>query len=85
MLLMVFLFAVGSAMCGAAPTMNFLIAARGTCSAVIFFMKFSEAISSRSAAIQGIGSGGIASLTQIIISDLVPLQQRGTFNGLIAM
>ena len=30
MLIMVFLFAVGSAMCGAAPSMNFLIASRST-------------------------------------------------------
>ena len=37
------------------------------------------------AVVQGIGAGGIASLTQIIISDLVPLKERGAFNGLIAM
>lgn len=36
-------------------------------------------------AVQGVGAGGIASLTQIIISDLVPLQERGTYNGLIAL
>ncbi|KAL5518322.1 hypothetical protein ACEPAH_4 [Sanghuangporus vaninii] len=64
MLAMVFLFAVGSAMCGAAPSLNFLIASR---------------------TLQGIGAGGIASLTQIIIADLVPLQERGTFNGLVAI
>ncbi|KAL4257764.1 MFS transporter superfamily protein [Pleurotus pulmonarius] len=46
-------FAVGSALCVAASSMNFLIAAR---------------------TIQGVGGGGIASLTQIILSDLVPLQ-----------
>ncbi|KAL0952492.1 hypothetical protein HGRIS_006755 [Hohenbuehelia grisea] len=54
-------FMIGSAMSGAAPSMNFLIAAR---------------------TIQGIGGGGIASLTQIIVSDLVPLKERGIFNGL---
>ncbi|KAL5534885.1 hypothetical protein ACEPAF_2975 [Sanghuangporus sanghuang] len=64
MLVMVFLFAVGSAMCGAAPSTNFIITAR---------------------TIQGVGAGGIASLTQIIIADLVPLQERGTFNGLVAI
>ena len=36
-------------------------------------------------AIQGIGAGGISSLTQIIISDLVPLHERGTYNGLISL
>ncbi|PAV18467.1 MFS general substrate transporter [Pyrrhoderma noxium] len=60
----VLLFAVGSAICGAASSMNILIAGR---------------------TIQGIGAGGISSLTQIIISDLVPLHERGTFNGLISL
>ncbi|KAG8906510.1 hypothetical protein FRB99_006730 [Tulasnella sp. 403] len=32
--------------------------------------------------VQGVGSGGIMSLTEIIIADLVPLRQRGTYVGL---
>lgn len=36
-------------------------------------------------AVQGLGAGGINSLTQIILSDLVPLKDRGKFNGLVAM
>ena len=36
-------------------------------------------------AVQGLGGGGILSLTQIILSDLVPLRERGMFNGLIGM
>lgn len=60
----ILIFAIGSALCGAAPSMNFLIAGR---------------------AVQGLGGGGIASMTHIILSDLVPLQERGLFNGLIAM
>ncbi|PAV21574.1 MFS general substrate transporter [Pyrrhoderma noxium] len=35
--------------------------------------------------IQGVGVAGIASLSQIIIADLVPLQERGTYNGLVAL
>ncbi|KAH9936927.1 iron permease [Amylocystis lapponica] len=35
--------------------------------------------------VQGIGGGGIASTTAIIISDLVPLRERGVFNGLIGI
>ena len=31
------------------------------------------------------GVAGIASLSQIIIADLVPLQERGTYNGLVAL
>ncbi|KAI5115105.1 hypothetical protein M0805_009189 [Coniferiporia weirii] len=64
MLTQIFMFALGSALCGAAKSMNSLIGGR---------------------TLQGIGAGGIASLTQIVISDLVPLQERGTFNGLIAL
>ncbi|KAJ7629491.1 iron permease [Mycena polygramma] len=58
------LFAVGSAVCGAAKEMNMLIAGR---------------------TIQGLGGGGIISLTQIIVADLVSLRERGSFNGLISM
>ncbi|KZP08866.1 iron permease [Athelia psychrophila] len=57
-------FGIGSAMCGAAPSMNFLIAAR---------------------TIQGVGGGGILSLTSIIVTDLVPLQERGLYQGLIGI
>lgn len=38
-----------------------------------------------SIAVQGLGAGGMASLCHIILSDLVPLEERGVFNGLIAM
>ncbi|KAF7356272.1 Efflux pump FUS6 [Mycena venus] len=58
------IFAVGSAVCGAATSLNFLIAGR---------------------AVQGLGAGGLASLCHIILSDLVPLEERGVFNGLIAI
>ncbi|KAJ7191888.1 iron permease [Mycena pura] len=60
----ILIFTVGSVLCGAASSLNFLIAGR---------------------AIQGLGAGGIASLCQIIVSDLVPLKDRGIFNGLIAL
>lgn len=58
------IFAIGSALCGAATDMNFLIAGR---------------------TVQGLGGGGIASLCQIILSDMVPLRERGLYTGLIAM
>ncbi|KAJ7437589.1 iron permease [Mycena galericulata] len=58
------IFGIGSALCGAATSLNFLIAGR---------------------AVQGLGAGGVASLCQIILSDLVPLKERGVFNGLIAI
>ncbi|KAK7059979.1 iron permease [Favolaschia claudopus] len=58
------LFAVGSVVCGAAKSMNTLIAGR---------------------TIQGLGGGGIISLSQIVVADLVPLRERGSFNGLITL
>lgn len=36
-------------------------------------------------AVQGIGSGGILSLTEIILSDLVPLRERGAYQGMIGL
>lgn len=69
-------------MCGAAPSMNFLIAARSECRSISFRDIFIDA---SSLAIQGVGGGGILSLTSIIVSDLVPLHERGLYNGLIGM
>ncbi|KAI1790040.1 Mfs1.2 [Ganoderma leucocontextum] len=54
------LFALGGALCGAAQSMNMLIAAR---------------------AIQGAGAGGIYTLSQVILSDIVTLEERGTYNA----
>ncbi|KAG8972869.1 hypothetical protein FRB90_010125, partial [Tulasnella sp. 427] len=33
--------------------------------------------------IQGIGGGGILAMTEIVVADLVPLRQRGTYMGVI--
>jgi MFS family permease len=37
------------------------------------------------AAVQGVGGGGVAALCYILISDLVPLKDRGSLNGIVAM
>ncbi|KAI0742414.1 major facilitator superfamily domain-containing protein [Daedaleopsis nitida] len=63
MLAAVALFFVGSALCGAAQSMDMLIAAR---------------------AVQGMGSGAITTLSEIIVSDLVPLSERGMYMGIFA-
>ncbi|KAI3610723.1 membrane transporter [Moniliophthora roreri] len=55
-------FLIGSALCGAAQTMVWLIVCR---------------------AVQGIGGGGIIQLVNITVSDIVPLQERGKYGGLI--
>ncbi|KAF5341380.1 hypothetical protein D9758_012263 [Tetrapyrgos nigripes] len=36
-------------------------------------------------AVQGLGGGGIQSLTYIVVADLVPLRTRGLFNGIIGL
>jgi MFS family permease len=60
----ILVFAVGSALSGAAQNMNMLIAAR---------------------TLQGVGGGGILNLTEIIVSDLVPLAERGMFQGYLGL
>ncbi|KAI0310149.1 major facilitator superfamily domain-containing protein, partial [Amylostereum chailletii] len=59
-----FLFGLGSVLCGASTSLNFLIAGR---------------------TVQGLGGGAIAALIQIVIADLVPLRDRGVFNGIMAL
>ncbi|KAG6330648.1 hypothetical protein ID866_8440 [Astraeus odoratus] len=56
------IFLLGSALCGAAQNMVWLIVAR---------------------AIQGIGGGGIIQLVVITISDIVSLEDRGRYGGII--
>ncbi|KAI0324265.1 iron permease [Cubamyces sp. BRFM 1775] len=58
------LFAVGSALCGAATSMAMLIGGR---------------------TVQGLGSGVILALTEIILADLVPLKERGAYQGAIGL
>lgn len=82
MLLQIFYFALGSALCGAATSLGFLIAGRSKLILDCVDFPCSNSIAS---AIQGMGVAGIASLSQIIIADLVPLQERGTYNGLVAL
>ncbi|OSX62054.1 hypothetical protein POSPLADRAFT_1074411 [Postia placenta MAD-698-R-SB12] len=64
LLLSLVIFALGSALCGAAQSMAMLIGGR---------------------TVQGIGSGGILALTEIILSDLVPLSERGAYQGMIGL
>ncbi|KAJ7618403.1 MFS general substrate transporter [Roridomyces roridus] len=58
------IFLVGSALCGAAKSMTWLILAR---------------------ALQGIGGGGITQCVQILIGDIVPLEERGTYGAVVGM
>ncbi|KAJ6620570.1 MFS general substrate transporter [Mycena sp. CBHHK59/15] len=58
------IFALGSALCGSAKNMDWLIAAR---------------------VIQGLGGSAILSLSSIIVSDMVPLRERGAYNGILGL
>ncbi|KAJ7632749.1 MFS general substrate transporter [Roridomyces roridus] len=58
----ILIFLIGSALCGAAQNMTWLIVCR---------------------AVQGIGGGGILQLVNITISDIVTLQDRGKYIGLL--
>ncbi|KAJ6468281.1 Mfs1.2 [Mycena sanguinolenta] len=64
MLAALIIFALGSALCGSAKTMSWLIGAR---------------------VVQGLGGGAILSMTSIIVSDMVPLRERGAYNGLLGL
>lgn len=82
LLLSLFLFLAGSAICGSARSLDILIAGRG----MLFVFRNSSSRSPTSLlAIQGLGDGGIISLSEIIVSDLVPLTERGTFEGILGV
>lgn len=61
MLLALSLFGTGTILCGVAPSMNALIAAR---------------------AIAGMGGGGVMTVASITVTDLIPLKQRGLYQGM---
>lgn len=82
MLVSIALFAAGSAVAGAAQSMNMLIAARGKLTP-LGCIDYVPIKSDNSAAIQGAGGGSIISMTEIIVADLVPLRERGKFAGII--
>lgn len=74
------LFALGSALAGAAQNMTMLIAARSEWS-----LTLPEYEMTIYAAIQGIGGGGITNLCEIIVSDLVSLAERGLYQGILGL
>lgn len=81
------LFVLGSGLCGGASSMTMLIAAR---TVYVLSLNLHELprtckkplIVSSS---QGLGGGGIALLINIIVTDIVPLRERGKYMGLTQM
>ncbi|KAH8106216.1 vacuolar amino acid permease [Cristinia sonorae] len=61
MLLALSLFGSGTLLCGVAPSMDALIAAR---------------------AVAGMGGGGVMTVSSIAVTDLIPLRQRGLYQGM---
>ena len=76
------LFILGSALCGSAESMTWLIAARSEFETVSY--AYHEALISIQA-IQGAGGASLQAISQIVISDLVPLQERPLYLGLSGM
>ena len=82
MLSAVGLFLIGSAISGASQNMNMLLAGRSEHFHMSHWMFSSDAFDY--AAVQGIGGGAILNLSEIIVSDLVPLAERGMYMGMFA-
>ncbi len=80
----ILLFAIGSALAGAAQNINMLIAARSKTQGSLWLLT-ARTDNSALLAIQGLGGGGIISLTEILTSDLVPLAERGLYQGMLAL
>ena len=70
----IIVFLIGSALCGAAQC-------KTTFQTVTLTIAMVWLIVAR--AVQGIGAGSILGLTQIVISDIVSLEERGKYSGFI--
>ena len=75
-------FAIGSAISGAAQNMNMLIAGRSRWSLCLFSLPWR--MLTPHLAVQGFGGGGCIAITEIIYADLVPLPERGKYQGIQA-
>lgn len=85
MLLALLVFALGSALCGAAQSMKWLIAARGKSAPFVPEVQMLTVYSPLSTVVQGLGGGGLISIPNIIVSDLVPLHERGAFQSILGL
>jgi MFS family permease len=83
MIFAVSLFVIGSAIAGAAQSMAMLIVGRGVQVYPPVGMFPESQLCKFAECGQGIGGGGIQMLTNLIISDIVPLRDRGTFMALL--
>lgn len=77
----ILIFALGSALAGAAKDMNMMIGARSKKISHVFAIFLLNI----SVAVQGIGGGAIATVAQIITADLVPMKERSLYQGYISL
>ena len=63
--------------------MDMLIGGRSEFCILKMIIQVGAHLISNLSAVQGAGAGGILALTEIILSDLVPLHERGLYQGMI--
>ena len=78
------IFAAGSAVSGSATSMSVLIVGRGSAHS-LRILSTPDIDFTCLKAIQGVGGGGIQSLSSIVTADLVPLRERGFFTAITGM
>lgn len=79
-------FGIGCLCCGLARNIDELIAARVNCSRggdVDVSGGSDQLISFFVQAFAGIGGGGMTTIVSILMSDIVPLRERGTWQGIL--
>lgn len=79
------LFAAGSALAGAAPSMSVMIAARSEWNPSASLLVHIDDERDWCTAIQGVGGGGVLNLTRTVLTDIVPLAERGLFQGIFGL
>ncbi|CEQ40448.1 SPOSA6832_02063, partial [Sporobolomyces salmonicolor] len=75
-------FALGSILCGAAVNMNMMLAGRGVSASCSLpcLLRISPSREMETG-IQGAGGGIIFVLVEVVLSDIVPLSERGVYQG----
>lgn len=76
-------FGTGCLFCGLARNINELIAARVCCNRIILLLFMTDVADIPQQVFQGIGGGGMTTVVSILMSDIVPLRDRGLWQGII--
>lgn len=80
------LFCAGSAICGASHNVPMMLLGRSASRPGVKRNHEPNIVSLfKRPAIQGLGDGGIISLSEIVVADLVPLSERGKWEGVLGV